>query len=123
VLQASYKLCINTYSICIANLLFKQVKVNVNKSSLTLIIHLSSTGYSASTRHVICVSKGPPREDASINQSVFTGSRTIITRVFAYGKSQVKLSSQTETQQAGCKVAQREPSMQVAYFSCVRVRN
>ena len=63
----------------------------------------------------------PPRMNPPVNQSVLTGCRTIITRVFAYGKSQVKVSSQTETQQAGCKVAQREPIMQDAYFSCVRV--
>jgi len=61
--------------------------------------------------------------NASINHSVLTGSRTIIMRVFAYGNSQVKLSSQTEIQQAGCKVSQSEPSMQDAYFSCVRVCN
>jgi len=64
----------------------------------------------------------PPRVNASVNQSVLTGSRTIITRVFAYGNSQVKLSSQTETQQAGCKVTQSKSSVQDAYFSCVRVR-
>ena len=63
-----------------------------------------------------------PRVNASANQSVLIVSCTIITRVFAYGKSQVELSSQTETQQTGCKVVQREPSMQDAYFSRVLVR-
>ena len=35
----------------------------------------------------------PPRVNASVSQSVLTGSHTIITRVFAYGKSQVRVSS------------------------------
>jgi len=82
----------------------------------------SSTGYSTSTRRVICVSKGNSTCKC-VSQSVSAHrGHTIIMRVFAYGKSQVKVSSQTETQQAACKVTQREPSMQDAYFSCVRVR-
>jgi len=53
--------------------------------------------------------RDPPRVNASVNQSMLTGSRTILTRVFAYGSPRVKLSSQTEIQQAGCnKVSQRD---------------
>ena len=47
--------------------------------------------------------RATPRVNASVILSVLIGGRTIITRVFAYGKSQVKVSSQAETQQAGCK--------------------
>jgi len=35
----------------------------------------------------------PPRVKASVNQSVLTGCHKIITREFAYGKSQVRVSS------------------------------
>jgi len=39
------------------------------------------------------------RVKASFNQSVLTGGHTIITRVFAYGKSQVKVPLGTPRRQ------------------------
>jgi len=40
-----------------------------------------------------------PRVNASVSQSVLTGSPTIITRVFAYGKSQASVPLGTPRRQ------------------------